>query len=123
MYYVFTNAEKLSQLLKEKRWEELTEEFGNAKVVPLDTYRGVALAAGVLYEKICDGFYLAEEILPEKIANHAIDLFSEIWDVDAIKKIKHGHGKYGKLNEKANEVLYEKNVKEQASLLKEFLCM
>ena len=25
--------------------------------------------------------------------------------------------------EKANEVLYEKNVKEQASLLKEFLCM
>jgi len=105
MCYVFSNAEKLNQLLKEERWEELTEEFVNAKVTALDTYKGVVLTAGVLYEKICNGFCSAKEVLPNKIVTHAIDLFVEIWDIKTIKRINESHGKYGKLNEKAIEVL------------------
>ena len=53
MYYTFSNAEELRKLLKEKRLNDLAEEFFKARILVLDSYKGIALSAGNLYKIIC----------------------------------------------------------------------
>lgn len=107
MYYTFSNAEELRKLLKEKRLNDLAEEFLKARILVLDSYKGIALSAGNLYKIICKEYQAQKQTLPQDVSEHAVTLFAEAWDIETIKEIDYSHGKYGFLNQRAKQVLEE----------------
>ena len=90
MHFEWNNAEKLSILVKEEKWEELGKEFVKSELV--GTYKYSLQNYGsafFVYKTVCkvlmdNGMY---DTLT-KVQAHAISSFAKQWDVNSLQRIE-----------------------------------
>ena len=107
MHYSFTNSENLQNFLTSKCFDELEKEFSKTKVHLVREGWG----ALIQYRAICDAYYHVKRTMPDSMSSHAVELFTEMWNIEALTMIKSSRGRWGVLSEKASKVLaeYDKN--------------
>lgn len=117
MHFEWNNAEKLSILVKEEKWEELGKEFVKSELV--GTYKYSLQNYGsafFVYKTVCkvlmdNGMY---DTLT-KVQAHAISSFAKQWDVNSLQRIQASPMSLGMLSDDAKVVLTEYDkIKERA---------
>ena len=107
MYYVFSNANKLLELAKKKKWDELIAELENSQLVIPSSYHGVCPSAKEVYRKVCE--MIVEDKKEELLtcSEHVSKMFADCWDVEALEMMRGSSARFGKLHEEAYNVLKE----------------
>ena len=109
MYYnIFDNWEKIYELLKNKQFKELEEEFAKSKIIKLTSYNGVHPSAKETYRSICqDIINSCNEEMLKRINEYAVDMFVESKDIDALVMIHDEPRVFGAVSQAAMEILEE----------------
>ena len=108
MYYIFDNWEKIYELLKNKQFEELEEEFAKSKLIKLTSYNGVHPSAKETYRSICQNIINSRnEEMFKRINKYAVNMFVESKDIAALVMIHNEPRVFGPVNQSAMKILEE----------------
>lgn len=122
MHYEWNNAEKLSELLEKKNWEELGKEFEQSELIFKYKYSIKNYgSAFFMYKTLCKVLQDNEMYdTLKKVQTHAVNCFAKEWDVNSLQRIEASPMGLGALSDEAKAVLseYEK-IKERAMELGE----
>lgn len=105
MYYVFSNWKSLRELSKEKKVDQLAEEFKKTEMIKISGYQDVNPSAKETYRYMCQDIADINEDALVLIHKHAIKMFVDKREIMALVMISENPRLFGSLEGEAFEIV------------------